>query len=292
MSVSEPLTTYLELRESTATGEEGSGLSHRSGGLVLLHVLELAALGEPRGGVTFVHDAGDHGGRYLDAARRLAEADVAVALPDLRGHGRSEGERGHSAGVKEVVRDLKAVQDHLAYRLPVAPKVLVGQGLGAIWSLAFALEHPGELSGLVLMAPLWEPRFELPRPSGLLKAFKKVGPTTAGRTGLDPEALSRDPAAVAAWRADELVHDVVTVRAAEQAVACARACADRLGALTCPALILHGDGDTVSDAARSAALAGPGVEVVRVEGARHDLLHETDAAATLDALRDWIVARL
>ena len=292
MNVSEPLTTYLELRESTATGEEGSGLSHQSGGLVLLHVLELAALGEPRGAVTLVHDAGDHGGRYVAAARRLAAADLAVALPDLRGHGRSEGERGHSAGVREVLRDLKAVQEHLAYRLPVAPRVLVGQGLGAIWSLAFALEHPGELCGLVLLAPLWEPRFELPRPAGLLRAFKRVGPTTAGRIGREPAGLSRDPAAVAAWASDELVHDVITVRAAEQAAECARACGGRLGEVGCPVLILHGTDDPECPADQSARRAVAGVEVRQVEGARHDLLHESGAEATLDALRDWIVERL
>ena len=72
MTHPEPLTTYLELRESTAEGDEGAGLSHKAGGLVLLHVLEIAAHGEPRGGVTILHDAGDHGGRYVEAANALA----------------------------------------------------------------------------------------------------------------------------------------------------------------------------------------------------------------------------
>ena len=47
-----------------------------------------------------------------------------TALPSMRGHGGTEGERGHSAGRKEVVRDLTEIQDHLAYRMPDAPKVL------------------------------------------------------------------------------------------------------------------------------------------------------------------------
>ena len=46
MSTREPFVTYLELRESTADGDVGAGLSHTSKGLVLLHVLELAADGE------------------------------------------------------------------------------------------------------------------------------------------------------------------------------------------------------------------------------------------------------
>ena len=72
MQSGEPFVTNLELRESAADGSVGAGLSHSSKGLVLLHVLELAAYGEPRGAITFVHDAGDHGGRYLALARALA----------------------------------------------------------------------------------------------------------------------------------------------------------------------------------------------------------------------------
>src|SRR6185295_3201964 len=113
MSSTDPFVTYLELRESTAEGEAGAGPSHKSEGLVLLHVLELAAYGEPRGAITFVHDAGDHGGRYLSLARARASDGWSVALPDLRGHGKSEGERGHTNGIAEVVRDIGDVQDHL-----------------------------------------------------------------------------------------------------------------------------------------------------------------------------------
>src|SRR5688572_9733239 len=144
--------TNLELRESTDTGEEAAGLSHRSmAGMFLLQVRELAARGEPRGAVTVVHDAGDHSRRYDSLARELANSGWAVALPDLRGHGGSEGERGHSAGIAEVVRDLGEIQDHLAYRMPDAPKVLVGQGLGALYALAFALERADVARGLVLV---------------------------------------------------------------------------------------------------------------------------------------------
>jgi alpha-beta hydrolase superfamily lysophospholipase len=283
----EPLATYLELRESTPEGDEAAGLSHKAGGLVLLHVLELAA----RGGVTIVHDAGDHGGRYVEAAHALADVRWAVALPDLRGHGKSEGARGHGAGLREVVRDLDAVQAHLAYRLPMAPKVLVGVGLGALYSLAYALEKPGQLAALVLLAPRWEPRFDLPQPSGLFARFKKPDPMQAGRVGNDAEALTSDPAQQAAWRADPLVHDTITRRAAEQALEIAARCRAGAAALDTQALVLHGGDDPVADPALSRALAGPRVEVEILDGARHDLLHERRAAEVLARIATWLDAR-
>lgn len=289
----EPLTTYLELRESTETGEEAAGLSHKPGGLFLLHVLEVAAHGEPRGGVTIVHDAGDHGGRYLKAADALAEAGWAVALPDLRGHGRSEGERGHGAGRKEVVRDLEAVQQHLAYRLPTAPRALIGVGLGAIYCLAHALDHPGSVAALVLIGPRWKPRFELPQPaSGLKKLFKKVGPTSPGRVGVDPAALTTDPAEQAAWKSDELVHDVVTLGAGRAAEEIAGDCLKRLNELSLPVLVLHGADDAIAPPGDSCAAAPEPFEVRVEEGMRHDLLHEKDAARILTTIRDWLAEKI
>ena len=292
MATAEPLTTYLELRESTADGEEGAGLSHRSEGLVLLHVLEIASFGEPRGGVTVLHDAGDHGGRYVDFADTLAQGNWAVALPDMRGHGRSEGERGHSAGLREVLRDVQSVQDHLAYRLPDAPKALVGQGLGALYALAYALESPGHCAALVLLSPRWNPTFEQPRPAkGLMKVFKKVGPTTPGRIGSMVEDLTGDEAQRAAWRSDELVHDVITVRAAEQAGEIARTYRPRLGELSIPVLVLHGSEDRVADPAPSRELEGT-VEVRILEGLSHDLLHERGASDLAGEIRAWLESSL
>jgi alpha-beta hydrolase superfamily lysophospholipase len=257
--------------------------------VVLLHVQELASHGEPRGGLTLVHDAGGHGGRYLDAARALAAARWAVALPDLRGHGKSEGERGHSAGIREVLRDLDAVQDHLAYRLPIAPKVLLGHGLGALYAARYALERPGSVAALVLVAPRWRPSFEPPRPAGgIARWFKKPEPTAPGRIGDRAEALFADEGAQRAWREDGLVHDVITLRAAAQAAELAAECERRLEELDAPALLVHGADDPIADPEISRGLAGGPVEARIVDGARHDPLHERGAEAALAAIRDWL----
>lgn len=288
MAVTEPLATYLELRQSAEDGSEGAGLSHSSKGLFLLHVLELAAYGEPRGGVTLVHDAGDHGGRYLDTARVLAEARFAVALPDLRGHGKSEGARGHSAGIAEVLRDLDSVQDHLAYRLPVAPKVLVGVGLGALYALRYTLDKPGNVAALVLVSPRWRPAFRAPAaPGGLFKMFKKLAPDAPGAIGNDATRLFRDEAARRAWSSDPLVHDVITQRAIEQVGAVAADVERRLAQVSVPTLVLHGEGRELSDASISKA-AGASVEVRELRGAAHELLHDSEGPQVAALVRDWL----
>jgi alpha-beta hydrolase superfamily lysophospholipase len=288
MAITEPLATYLELRQSAEDGSEGAGLSHSSKGLFLLHVLELAAYGEPRGGVTLVHDAGDHGGRYLDTARVLAEARFAVALPDLRGHGKSEGARGHSAGIAEVLRDLDSVQDHLAYRLPVAPKVLIGVGLGALYALRYTLEKPGNVAALVLVSPRWRPAFRAPAaPGGLFKMFKKLAPDAPGAIGNDVTHLFRDEAARRAWSSDPLVHDVITQRAIEQVGAVAADVERRLAQVSVPTLVLHGEARELSDASISKSV-GASVEVRELRGAAHELLHDSGGPQVAALVRDWL----
>jgi alpha-beta hydrolase superfamily lysophospholipase len=291
--MSEPFVTYLELRESTAEGEAGAGLSHHSKGLVLLHVLELAASGEPRGAVTVVHDAGEHGGRYLDLARSLAAVGWSVALPDLRGHGRSEGDRGHSNGLREVLRDLGDVQDHLAYRQPEAPRVLVGQGLGALYALAFASEHPEGVAALVLAAPLLEPRFVEPAaPGGLLRMLKRVGPDSPGRIGWKPEDLTSDAAERRARSADPLVHDVISLRAIQQAGETARTYRQRAPSLSMPTLVIQGDRDPLASVEAARSLAGPRVEVRIAAGLAHDVFHDARAAETIASVIAWLDSQL
>jgi alpha-beta hydrolase superfamily lysophospholipase len=289
MPSSEPTVTHLELRASLPDGSAAAGLSHTSEGLVLLHVQELAADGEPRGAVTIVHDAGEHGGRHMELARALAAEGWAVALPDLRGHGKSEGERGHSNGELEVLRDLGDVQDHLAYRQPEAPKVLVGHGLGALWCLAYAAERGG-VAALVLAAPPLAPRFEAPSAGGGLRAlFKKPGPTTPGRTGWRAEELAADPDARRARAADPLVHDVVTLRAQKAAAAAAERTRARIAALEVPALVLCGGSDPLAPSSDWRPLATPRVAVESVEGA-HDLFHDRGAADARARVVRWIGA--
>lgn len=293
MVESKPFVTYLELRESTPDGRAGAGLSHTSSGLVLLHVLEFAADGEPRGAVTFVHDAGLHGALYDQFASHLVHAGWAVALPDLRGHGRSEGERGHSNGIQEVLRDLGDVQDHLAYRQPDAPKVLIGQGLGALWCLAYACEKPGGVAALVLSSPLLDPRFRLPEPArGLMGMFRQVGATSAGKLGWAVSQRTSDPVEQSALRDDHQVHEVITVRAGQQATEAAARYRGRIGSLGMPVLLLGGSEDPIAAASDLPSLAGPNVDVRVFEGWLHDLFLESRRVEVMEFVAQWLDRKL
>jgi len=293
MSKREAVHTFLELRESDEHGEVGAGLSHSSEGLVLFHVAEIAADGEPRGVVTIVHDAGEHGSRYEDLAVVLADRGWAVALPDLRGHGKSEGERGHSTGLREVMRDLDEVQNHLAYRLPDAPKVLLGVGLGAAFAASYVAEDPGRVAALVLAAPVFEPPFiEPPAKRGLSRFFGKEQPTDAGETGYSAESISAEAAAGSAWASDPLIHTTISRRAAAEGRRAAREHLASANRIDVPQLVLQGKADALGSPELVSAWDGSGPQVVLLESAGHSLFHEACAESACKSIADWLDATL
>jgi alpha-beta hydrolase superfamily lysophospholipase len=177
--------------------------------------------------------------------------------------------------------------------MPDAPKILIGQGLGALYALAFALETPDAVRALVLVAPLHEPRFELPEePRGMRKLFKKVGPRTPGRTGYKANQLTTDGAQALAWQSDPLAHDVITLRAATEASEAAQRYFPRLGELTIPRLVLHGTDDPIASWERSKSLGRPGVEIELFDGLRHHLLQETRAPDVRKRIVHWLAERV
>lgn len=78
----------------------------------------------------------------------LLSSDYRVIAIDRPGHGRS-GRRE----AKATVEDQAELLHHTLGKLGVTNPILVGHSWGASLALAYALKYPGEVSGVVLLAP-------------------------------------------------------------------------------------------------------------------------------------------
>lgn len=121
-----------------------------------VHVNEWLPDDKPRGVVQIAHGMAEHSGRYKRFAEALTAEGFAVFANDHRGHGRtakSEDERGHLAdenGWEQVVGDMKQVTDVIKKKFPDLPIILFGHSMGSFLSRLYAQKHGSLLSGLIL----------------------------------------------------------------------------------------------------------------------------------------------
>jgi alpha-beta hydrolase superfamily lysophospholipase len=147
----------------------------------------------------------------------------------------------------------------------------------------------GALTGPAFVVPPQGPAWQLT----LVTRLARILPRLAFTTGVDADALSRDPEVGKAYLADALVHHRATAAFARSfGLAQAEALAGA-SSLRVPLLILQGDADRVVDPsgakAIAARLAGEH-ELVMLRGYYHELLNEPEPerAHVLALLDRWI----
>lgn len=249
-----------------------------------------------------VHGLGEHHARYAKVVARLREAGLAVTAYDHRGHGRSDGKRGDIPAPETLLRDLAAVIDAVRTASPARPLLLLGHSMGGIVAARFvggALESPRPawsrpVDALALSSPAFDASLK-PIQKLLIGVMGRLAPHLAAGNGLSPEWISRDPAVVAAYRADPLVHDRITAtlgRFFGEAIATVQAQAPRWRT---PTLLMWAGADRCvapAGSARFAKAAPAGVVTAReFPGLYHELFNEPEKEAVFAAMREWLVQR-
>lgn len=279
--------------------ESTDGTFAGTGGCTLSHRRWSPAAGAPvRGTVVVSHGLGEHGGRHDRLARNLAGRGFDVWALDHRGHGRSAGRRVYVDAFEQFVADLEAFRQLATAGAPAdRPAVLFGHSMGGEIATAHAIDHPGAFDLLVLTGPLLQPGRSVPAPLvAISRVVSKVAPKLVVMR-VDSKQLSRDPAVVAAYRADPLVHQgKVTARLGEQLLTRAARFPDELGRITVPVLLVHGSEDELVPIAGSRELVGrfgsEDVTFIEEDGLAHEVLNEPEHERVLATIAGWLDERV
>jgi acylglycerol lipase len=107
----------------------------------------------PAGAVLYLHGIQSHGLWFEESARRLAAAGLAVLLPDRRGSGRNDVDRGHAASARLLLRDACDGLDELHVRTRFEQFHVLGVSWGGKLAMALRGHAPVRVASLTLVAP-------------------------------------------------------------------------------------------------------------------------------------------
>jgi lysophospholipase len=245
--------------------------------------------GTPRGVVLISHGYAEHSGRYREVANVCVTAGWAVYAYDVRGHGKSPGERGYIERFGIYLADLAAMQS--AARALVgadAPMILLGHSHGSLITLrALADDHPPKVAAAIVSSPFLALRLAVPGYRLLLaKVASRLAPKLAQPNELRVEDLTQDKAKQAERIADQLCFSVATARWFTEALAAQDYVFAHAARIAVPTTWLVGGDDPIADPARSRAVADkiPGAKYHDLVGMRHEVFNESDRGKVFSEL--------
>jgi acylglycerol lipase len=249
----------------------------------------------PRAAIVLCHGVNSHSGQYFWAAEQFVRAGYAVTAFDLRGRGRSEGERFYVDSIDDYVADLaQAIALAKAYD-PGLQLFLLGHSAGGVTACSYALDHQAEIDGLICESFA----FHVYAPDFALTALKGLSFVTPHLRvlHLKNEDFSRDPEWVRQLNDDPLTQG--EVQPVQTVAAFARA-GERLtrefDRITLPVLILHGTADKATRPDGSAMFfddAGSADKQLKLyEGHYHDLLNDYGREQVMADILAWIDQRV
>jgi alpha-beta hydrolase superfamily lysophospholipase len=244
-----------------------------------------------------VHGISEHSGRYAAVVDGLTAAGFVVCAFDLRGHGRSEGQRGHIDRWSQYRGDVTAYLKQVNARYPGLPVFIYGHSLGALIVAEYVLSNPAGLEGMIVSGIPLIPTGVAKKPLVLLaRSLSHVWPTFSVSLGVDGTRLSRDPAAVKAYDEDPLVHHTATARWGTETLDAIDRVKSRMSEIGLPILILHGEADPVNSVEGSkelfAAVSSKDKELHTYPGGKHEPHNDIVREQVVADVEKWLTRQL
>jgi alpha-beta hydrolase superfamily lysophospholipase len=246
---------------------------------------------KPRAVVVICHGVKSHGGQYLWSGEQLSAAGHAVYALDMRGRGKSEGERFYVENVSDYVADVAAVVKLAKSRDPGVPVFLLGHSAGGVVSCVYTLENQKELAGLICESFA----FKVPAPDfalAIIKGLSHIAPRLRV-LNLKNKDFTRDPTALAALNADPLIaNEVQPAITVASLVRADERLKKEFPLITLPVLIMHGTADKATVPSGSQFFydtAGSKDKTLKLyKDHVHDLLSDIGKEGVMADVKAWI----
>jgi alpha-beta hydrolase superfamily lysophospholipase len=228
-------------------------------------------------------------------ARQLNDWGFAVRGYDQCGHGESGGARGSLPTDTRLLDDLADIVDSTRARMSKSiPLIVLGHSMGGLVAGRFVSLGIRPVDGLVMSSPALNAGMNSFQKL-LVSVLPKVAPNLRVGNGVQPQYISHDPAVVAAYRNDPLVHDRISARLARFIAEAGPQTLALAPQWTVPTLLIYAGDDHLLNpqGSRDFAAAAPQqvVSAKCFDGLYHEIFNELDAAPVFAELKRWLDAR-
>ena len=249
--------------------------------------------------LVIAHGLSEHSGRYGNVIERLFPKDISIWALDHRGHGQSEGARGHISSFDEYLNDLGGMIEIAKTGISQNTKCfLLGHSMGGLIALMFAFQNPNKIDGLIVSSPSLGMKVKVPGFKMVMGKFmSSIWPTLSLGNELDTSKISRDNEVVKKYDQDPFKHGKVTARWFTEFLASMEKAHRLAPAMKLPILMQVAGDDHLVDAQASKAF----YEKLTVEdktlhfydGLYHEVYNALapDRKKVLDDLENWIMVR-
>jgi len=251
--------------------------------------------GKARAVMVLIHGFNAHSGYMTWPAEQFAAHGLAAYALDLRGRGKSEGERFYVEKFSDYLADVDTLVSQARSENPGLPVYVLGHSAGGVIAASYVFEHQKEIAGLVCISFAFD--VGLPHLVQLaLEGVSHLAPHVHVYA-LNNKDFSRDPKAVERMNNDPLIaKESQPAETAAEMLKAAERLKTNMPAFTAPVLILHGTADKATRPAGSRYFydhAGATDKTLRLyEGHFHDLLNDVDKEKVMADVQAWLDARI
>jgi alpha-beta hydrolase superfamily lysophospholipase len=268
-----------------------------SGGSIQLFCTSWQADAPAKAVLFIVHGLGEHQGRYEEMAQKFVNDQIAVFAFDHRGHGQSEGKRGHCLSINQFVEDVEHALMKCRSLFLELPIFLFGHSMGGQIIASYLNKVKSkEISGAIISSPWIElvnppPKWQI----SLAKRLSSIVPSLTVPSGLDPKAISSVAKEVTKYQQDPLVHSRISLSLFHSLYLSGTYLLQFAEAVKLPVLVCHGESDKITSMKSSeqyAAKLGTNASFKLWEGAYHEPHHDFDKESVMDYYVGWILKHI
>jgi alpha-beta hydrolase superfamily lysophospholipase len=246
--------------------------------------------------IGIVHGMGEHMGRYAHVAEMLGAEGYAVLGFDQRGHGRTEGKRGHVPRYEDLLEGVDSLIVAAKRDYPETPLFLFGHSMGGNVVLNYVLRrHPG-IAGAIVTGPWLKLAFKPPSLQTTIGKFiEKLYPKYTNNRPMVAESLTTDPVMIERYVTDKLGHGQITARFFFGVQGAGLWALKHATELKLPLLLMHGGDDKVTSIQASKQFAEQSRSRISWKewpGFKHELHNESRREEVFEVIRDWLAGQL